>query len=91
VRRAIRQTAADRRSSWVITAVARMAGGAAGPMISSTDRDRLAAGRAGLDDRVEGDMERGRALGGPDRPDRRAQRLPAGVPALGAIQHGVSE
>jgi hypothetical protein len=34
-------------------------------------------------------MEGGRTLGGPDRPDRRAQRLPASVPTLGAVQHRV--
>jgi hypothetical protein len=34
-------------------------------------------------------VQGGRALGGPDRPDRGAQRVPAGVPALGAVQHRV--
>jgi hypothetical protein len=34
-------------------------------------------------------MQRGRTLGGPDRPDRGAQRLAAGVSALGAVQQPV--
>jgi hypothetical protein len=38
VRRVICQQPPARRSFWVITAAARMAGGAAGSMISSTDR-----------------------------------------------------
>ena len=38
VRRVMRQKPSVRRSSWVIAAAARMAGGAAGSMISSTDR-----------------------------------------------------
>ena len=34
-------------------------------------------------------MEGGRALGRPDRPNRRPQRFPAGVPALVAVEHRV--
>ena len=59
-------------------------------MISSTDRATAwPSVVARLDDGVERQVQGGWAFRGPDRPDRGAQRVPARVPALGAVQHHV--
>jgi hypothetical protein len=44
---------------------------------------------ARVDDRVQGQVQRRRALGGPDRPDRGPQPGRARVAALRAVEHGV--
>src|SRR6202044_301299 len=51
--------------------------------------DGLVWAVARIDDRVQGEVQRGRTLGCPDRPDRVQQRRGAGVVALGAVEYGV--